>query len=54
MIRHHQGAVTMVDELLSSGAGGQEPQAFQVAQHVDSDQRVEISRMQQMLATRSR
>lgn len=49
MIRHHEGALTMVEELFEAG-GGQETQAFQFANHVDSDQRIEITRMQQMLA----
>jgi uncharacterized protein (DUF305 family) len=49
MIRHHEGAVVMVEELLAAGEGGQEPQVFQLAQHIDADQRVEISRMKQLL-----
>ena len=43
MIRHHEGAVLMVEELLTEGVGGQESQVFQLAQHIDSDQRVEIA-----------
>lgn len=49
MIRHHQGAVIMIETLLTGGAGGQEPQIFQMAQHMDADQRVEISRMTSLL-----
>ena len=49
MIRHHEGALVMVEDLLSDGRGGQEPQIFQLAQHIDADQRVEISRMKQLL-----
>ena len=49
MIRHHQGAVLMVGQLLAGG-GGQEPEVFQLAQHIESDQVVEISRMNRMLA----
>lgn len=49
MIRHHEGAVVMVEELLTDGRGGQEPQIFQLAQHIDADQRVEISRMRRLL-----
>ena len=52
MIRHHEGAVIMVDQLLGDGQGGQESQVFQLAQHMDSDQRVEISRMKRLLAER--
>jgi len=50
MIRHHEGAVIMVEELLGGGQGGQESHVFQLAQHVSSDQRVEISRMKHVLA----
>jgi uncharacterized protein (DUF305 family) len=50
MIRHHEGAVVMVETLLTQGLGGQEPEVFQMAQHMDSDQRVEIARMKSMLA----
>ena len=49
MIRHHEGAVLMVGDLFAQG-GGQEPSVFQLAQHIDSDQRVEISRMKSLLA----
>lgn len=52
MIRHHEGAVLMVEELLTKGEGGQEPQVFQLAQHIDADQRVEISRMKRLLTER--
>lgn len=50
MIRHHEGAILMVEDLLTDGRGGQEPQIFQLAQHIDADQRVEISRMKRLLA----
>jgi uncharacterized protein (DUF305 family) len=49
MIRHHEGAVAMVEELLTEGRGGQESEVFQLAQHVAMDQQVEISRMKQLL-----
>jgi uncharacterized protein (DUF305 family) len=49
MIRHHEGAVAMVEQLLTGGEGGQEPQLFQLAQHVETDQQVEIARMKQVL-----
>lgn len=52
MIQHHQGAVQMVDELYAAG-GGQESEVDQFARHVESDQGIEIARMQQMLADRS-
>ena len=50
MILHHEGAVRMVEDLLTDGFGGQEPQVFQLAQHVESDQQIEISRMKAVLA----
>jgi len=49
MIFHHEGAIEMVDELLG-GDGGQESEVFQLASHIDGDQRVEISRMTRLLA----
>jgi uncharacterized protein (DUF305 family) len=48
MIFHHEGAIEMVDELLS-GDGAQESEVFQLASHIDGDQRVEISRMTRLL-----
>jgi uncharacterized protein (DUF305 family) len=53
MIFHHQGAITMVQELFNSAEGGQEGEVFQFASHVDSDQRIEIDRMRGMLARAS-
>jgi uncharacterized protein (DUF305 family) len=50
MIRHHEGALMMVAELLSGDEGGQESDVFQLAQHIDSDQSVEIARMKSLLA----
>ncbi|HEU5174768.1 MAG TPA: DUF305 domain-containing protein [Gemmatimonadaceae bacterium] len=50
MIQHHRGAVTMVAELLSAG-GAQEPQLFGIASEVESDQLMEIARMERILAT---
>jgi uncharacterized protein (DUF305 family) len=49
MIHHHQGAITMVEELLDAG-NAQDPQLFQIARHIDGDQRIEIGRMARMLA----
>ncbi|HEU0288576.1 MAG TPA: DUF305 domain-containing protein [Nocardioidaceae bacterium] len=48
MIRHHEGAVLMVEDLLASG-NGQEPNLFQLAQHIGPDQGIEIARMKLML-----
>ncbi|WP_283205759.1 DUF305 domain-containing protein [Microbacterium sp. 2FI] len=49
MIRHHQGAIEMVDRLYSSG-GGAESAVDQIAREVEADQNIEIARMQEMLA----
>lgn len=49
MIKHHAGAITMVDELFQSPAAGQEGDIFAFASDVDSDQRMEIDRMGMML-----
>ena len=49
MIRHHQGAVTMVHDLYAA-QGGNEPEADAYARHVEADQEIEIARMQQLLA----
>jgi uncharacterized protein (DUF305 family) len=48
MIRHHEGAMIMVEDLLASG-NGQEPNLFQIAQQISSDQAIEIARMKQLL-----
>lgn len=49
MIRHHQGALVMVDRLFSTPGAGQQSEVFQMASHIASDQRVEIARMHRML-----
>jgi uncharacterized protein (DUF305 family) len=45
MIRHHEGAITMVAELLASPGAGQDPELFGLASDVDAGQRAEIARM---------
>ncbi|HEV7586599.1 MAG TPA: DUF305 domain-containing protein [Longimicrobium sp.] len=50
MIRHHEGAVTMVATLFFTNGAGQDPEVFRLASDVDADQRAEISRMRAMLA----
>jgi len=50
MIRHHQGAITMVADLFGAG-GAQESELFRFASDVDTDQRAEIARMRALLAT---
>jgi len=50
MIRHHEGALTMVASLFASPGAGQEVDAFRFASDVDADQRAEIRRMRNLLA----
>lgn len=49
MIKHHQGALTMVEELFASPGAGQESDIYAFASDVDADQRMEIDRMGAML-----
>ena len=49
MIKHHGGALTMVQELFASPGAGQESDIFAFASDVDADQRMEIERMGAML-----
>ena len=51
MIRHHQGAISMVDELFKASGAGQDETVFRFASDVYADQTTEIERMQKMLAT---
>ena len=50
MIRHHQGALTMVEDLIGSYGAAQDPMIFKLASDIQADQSVEIDRMQRMLA----
>jgi uncharacterized protein (DUF305 family) len=45
MIRHHEGAITMVDELFSSAGAAQDDLVFRFASDVYADQTTEIDRM---------
>ena len=51
MIRHHEGALQMVDELMRTNGAGQDPDIFRFATDVDADQRDEIFVMQKLLDT---
>ena len=51
MIGHHEGAITMVDELLGSTRAGQDDVVYRMASDVYADQTTEIERMKKMLAT---
>ncbi|MGQ0766396.1 MAG: DUF305 domain-containing protein [Gemmatimonadota bacterium] len=50
MIRHHEGAVSMVDELFGSQGAAQDETVFRLASDVYADQTTEIDRMEKMLA----
>src|SRR6266496_692235 len=49
MIQHHQGAITMVNQLFAASGGEDEP-VYKMATSVFADQTTEIERMQRMLA----
>jgi uncharacterized protein (DUF305 family) len=51
MIRHHEGAISMVDQLFGSQGAGQDEVVFRFASDVYADQTTEIERMQKMLAS---
>lgn len=50
MIQHHQGAITMVDQLLSTQGAAQDGLVFRFAADVNADQTAEIDRMNRLLA----
>jgi uncharacterized protein (DUF305 family) len=49
MIKHHQGAIDMVDELFASYGAAQDETVFKFASDVYADQSTEIARMHKML-----
>jgi uncharacterized protein (DUF305 family) len=49
MIKHHEGALVMVNQLFATPGAGQESEIFGFASDVDADQRMEIGRMRAML-----
>ena len=49
MIKHHQGAIDMVDVLLKSYGAAQDETVFKFANDVQADQSIEINVMQKML-----
>lgn len=51
MIQHHEGAITMVNDLFAKGAGEENP-VYKIASDVFADQTTEIERMQRMLAAK--
>ncbi len=52
MIQHHEGALSMVDDLFKMPGAGQDGDINAFAADVDSDQRMEIDRMRAMLGSR--
>ena len=52
MIQHHEGALSMVDDLFKTPGAGQEGDINAFAADVDSDQRMEIDRMRALLGGR--
>jgi uncharacterized protein (DUF305 family) len=49
MIKHHFGAITMVQDLFATPGAGQDPTIYSYASDVDADQHMEIDRMGAML-----
>ncbi|MGE0158245.1 MAG: DUF305 domain-containing protein [Gemmatimonadales bacterium] len=54
MIRHHEGALAMVETLLASEEAVQDPATFKLASDIHVDQSTEIARMHRMLDTLNR
>jgi uncharacterized protein (DUF305 family) len=50
MIRHHEGALTMVERLFATPGGVQDADLFQLATNINADQRAEIARMNAILS----
>jgi len=50
MIRHHEGAIAMARELFTTDGAAQDAEIYDLASDVEGEQRVEIQRMQRMLA----
>ena len=48
MIKHHVGALTMVQELFATPGAGQDSEIYAFASDVDADQSMEITRMRAM------
>jgi uncharacterized protein (DUF305 family) len=50
MIQHHEGAITMVNDVLGAPASAQDEAIYKFASDIYADQTAEIDRMQQMLS----
>jgi uncharacterized protein (DUF305 family) len=51
MIQHHQGAVSMVNNLFATSGAAQDITVYKMASDISADQTTEIERMQKMLAS---
>jgi uncharacterized protein (DUF305 family) len=51
MIKHHSGAIIMVEQLFATAGAAQDGDIFAFASDVVSDQRMEMERMSDMLNT---
>ena len=49
MIKHHEGATSMVDDMFAQDGAGNDEDAFRLATDINVDQETEIARMQLML-----
>lgn len=54
MIKHHEGALTMVEELFAAHGAAQDETVFRFASDVFADQTTEIRVMKEMLAVRDK
>ena len=54
MIRHHEGAIKMVDDLFASFGALQDDDVYKFASDIYADQSTEIERMQKMLESLDR
>jgi uncharacterized protein (DUF305 family) len=53
MIRHHEGALEMVEELFAAPGAGNDDFIYKMASDTFADQGTEIDRMERMLETMS-
>jgi uncharacterized protein (DUF305 family) len=50
MIRHHQGALTMIEDLIGTAGAARDDNVFKFVSDMNADQTIEIERMSRMLA----
>jgi uncharacterized protein (DUF305 family) len=50
MVRHHQGAISMVEDLFATAGAAQDASVFRIGSGIRVDQATEIARMERMLA----